>query len=125
MQTIYLKTTDANALWTALQNANLAHQEHDPEDPLNQRPEDAAEDWQPTGATVWHVKTGYDLDVIGEIWKPTGATETNEDGLEFPIMEKLDGYHANIRMWNAEFSQDTLDLLPTIPDPTNPVRIWG
>lgn len=121
MQTIYLKATNADVLWTALQTANLATQEHDPEDPLNQRPEDAAEDWQPSGAMKWYQKTGYDLDIIGEIWKTTDQLDENNN----PTMEKIDGYHANIRLWNGEFESDILALLPVITQPNNPVRIWA
>jgi hypothetical protein len=42
----YLKTTDEAALWTALEAAGLAVKDYDPEDELNQRPDDLDE-WQP------------------------------------------------------------------------------
>lgn len=57
---------------------------------------------------------GYALDVIGTITKQVGGTE------EEPIMETLPGYHANLR--GASEQQAT--ILPVIPAPANPVRVW-
>lgn len=117
----YLKAADEAALWTALEAAGLSSKQYDHQDPLNVKPEDAADDWQPTGVFAWVKSDGYDLDTIGEIFKPTGDTDADGN----PVMEQLDGYHANIRKWEGDFSDEQLAALPTIAKPTNPVRIWA
>lgn len=66
------------------------------------------------------------LDIIGDIYKPTGETTTVEgpDGEEMtvPVLEKLDGYHVNVRPVDGE---DTSALTPYAVTPANPVRVWG
>ena len=64
-------------------------------------------------------------DVIGDIYRPTGEMTTIEgpDGekLEVPAMEKLDGYHVNLRVTD----EDTSGLEQYAVAPKNPARIWG
>lgn len=64
-------------------------------------------------------------DIIGDIYKPTGATTTIEgpggDPIEVPVLEKLDGYHVNVR----PAGEDVSALEPFAVVPANPVRIWG
>lgn len=62
------------------------------------------------------------LDVIGIIHKPTGNTLTTEDGLKYPETLPIDGYHANLK---AELTEQQEDLLPLIPAPTTPYRVWA
>ena len=45
----YLKAESEEALWEALEAKGLAVKDYNPDDPLNQRPDDA-EEWEPTGA---------------------------------------------------------------------------
>ncbi len=62
------------------------------------------------------------LDVIGIIHKPTGKMLTTEDGLQYPEMLPIDGYHANLK---AELTEEQEALLPLIPAPTTPYRVWA
>lgn len=81
----------------------------------------------PEGATPVEIKTPkfVNLDIIGDIYKQTGVTEEIEgaDGLKFsvPVMEKLDGYHVNIRLVNEDASE--LQQFSVLP--SNPVRVWA
>lgn len=65
------------------------------------------------------------LDIIGEIYKPTGEMTTVEgpdgESMELPVLEKLEGYHVNIR----PAGEDTSALTPFIVVPQNPVRVWA
>lgn len=119
MANYYLKTNDEASLWEALEAANLAVKDYDPEDALNVRPEDAMEDesWVPTGAFDWRF-TGTALDIIGAIWKETGNMLTDDEGLEYPEMAAVDGFHANLIADNA-------DGLPTVDAPATPYRKWA
>lgn len=65
-------------------------------------------------------------DVIGDIWKPTGET-TEQEGpggemISVPVMEKLPGYHVNIRLVSGE---NATELQPFAVQPTLPQRVWG
>ena len=46
-------------------------------------------------------------DLIGTISKPTGVMLVGEDGLEYPEMVVLDGYHVNMLDTNLS---DTVDI---------------
>ena len=115
----YLKTTDEAALWTALETANLAVKDYDPTDVLNVRPEDELdnEEWQPSGAFDWRF-TGEALDIIGTIYVESGTMLTDEEGMEYPEMVAIDGYHANL-------IADAGLTLPTIEAPATPYRVWA
>jgi len=115
MKTYYLKTTDEQSLWLALESADLVARDYDPEDPLNQRPDDAAEDWEPAGAFNWRF-TGVALDIIGTIYEPTGNMLTDDEGFEYPEMQPINGYHANM------MAQDGIEGLPEITAPSTPYR---
>lgn len=61
----------------------------------------------------------HSLDPIGVIYRPTGNMLTDENGVEYPEMTAIDGYHVNF-----------LGDLPAIPSayivtPINPVRIFA
>lgn len=121
MNDYYLKTTDEAALFEALLAAGLANEVPDQSDPLNQRPMDAAEDWQPTGAKIKQPIHGLNLDIIGVIHRPTGNT-IQQGEFTVPEMVALDGYHANIR---ADLTDAQAALLPLIPKPNSPSRVWA
>jgi hypothetical protein len=112
----YLQAQSEEALFAALESAGVMNKVYDPEDPANQRPDDA-EEWEPSGEYDLYPKAGVDLDVIGTIFKPTG--ETDEEGN--PVMQALAGFHANIRGITAEQAAQ----LPTIAAPTTPMRVWA
>lgn len=114
----YLKTTSEDALWEALEAAALAVRDYDLEDELNVRPFDAQEDWQPSGAFEWRF-TGQALDIIGTIYKPTGVMLTDDEGFDYPEMQALDGFHANLK------ADAGITGLPTIEAPATPYRKWA
>ena len=62
------------------------------------------------------------IDVIGVIYKPTGAMLTGEDGIEYPEMQAIEGWHVNVWVLPDE---DATALHPYVITPTNPVRVWG
>lgn len=124
MATYYLKATDEQALWTALEAADLAHKEYDREDPLNSRPDDLEMDaeWAgPSGAYEWRSLSNM-LDIIGTMYRETGNMLTTDDGMEYPETEAIDGYHANLR---EELTSEQEAALPTVTAPATPQRKWA
>lgn len=61
-----------------------------------------------------------DTDIIGVIFKPTGNTLTDDEGVEYPEMAPLEGFHANVR---AEAPVEALEAYRVYPE--NPVRVWA
>ena len=126
MATYYLKATDEQALWEAMETAGLAFKEYDPDDPLNHEPADWPIDgpaWEPTGAYTWVSKTSM-FDQIGTIYANTGPIDP-ETGL--PTQEPIDDfYYANLRdiVDIPPLTAEQIAALPTIDAPSNPVRIW-
>ena len=122
-QTYYLKATSEANLWTALEAAGLAHKQYDPTDALNSRPDDLEPDaeWEPTGAYEWIADTPM-LDIIGTMYAATGNMLTTEDGMEYPEMAPIDGFHANLR---EELTDEQVALLPTVDAPATPYRKWA
>ena len=124
MATYYLKAASEAALWTALEAASLARKEYDREDPLNSRPDDLEPDaeWAgPTGAYEWIADTPM-LDTIGTMYTATGTMLADSDGMEYPEMEAVDGYHANLR---EELTAEQEAALPTVDAPATPYRKWA
>ena len=124
MATYYLKATDEQALWTALEAADLAVKDYDPEDPLNSPPADLDMDaeWDgPSGAYEWRSLSNM-LDIIGTMYRETGNMLTTDDGMEYPETEAISGYHANLR----EVLTDAQEAaLPTVDAPATPYRKWA
>ena len=81
------------------------------------------------------------IDFVGTIYKPTGVTLTSEDGMEYPEIKALSGYHVNLRfagglpivyaldVESGEYVEipSTIpnDLAPYIVEPTSPSRVWA
>ena len=107
----YLQATSEEALIQALEAANLYKKVYSEWD----------EDGNPIGDFEWQREGQYDLDTIGTIYKPTGTMLTDEEGMEYPEMVALEGFHANSRGITAEQAA----FLPTIDAPATPVRIWA
>jgi hypothetical protein len=93
MSDYFLRAESESALTAALEGAGIVTREDD---------------------GVW-VAPGYALDVIGVISKQVGGTA------EEPVMQQLDGSHANLR---GELSDAQIAMLPVIATPNNPVRVW-
>lgn len=123
MATYYLKATDEQALWEALEAASLAHKVYNPDDPANVAPDNLGykETWEPTGAYEWQADTQM-LDVIGPIYAKTGNTLTDPDGFEYDETQAVEGYHANLR---ETLTDAQVAALPTVSAPTTPYRVWA
>ena len=80
------------------------------------------------------------IDFVGTIYKPTGVTLTSEDGMEYPEMKALAGYHVNLRFAylpstyavdastgeQVEIPSAIPDALaPYIVEPASPSRVWA
>ena len=67
----------------------------------------------------------YSIDVIGVLHEPTGVTITGGDGMEYPEMEALDGWHVNIRLSsdNMRDVAEALDVSHGVT-PDAPMRVW-
>jgi len=107
----YLQATSEEALMQALEAANLYKKVYSEWD----------EEGNPIGDFEWQREGQYDLDTIGTIYAPTGTMLTDEEGMEYPEMGALEGFHANIRGITAEQAA----FLPTIDAPTTPHRKWA
>lgn len=67
----------------------------------------------------------YAIDLVGIIHKPTGNTLTDAEGIEYPEMAPLDGYHINIRLNGDNRREDIETLSEYFVDPTTPSRVWS
>ena len=64
------------------------------------------------------------IDYVGIIFKPTGKILKDKEGLEYPEMQALDGYHVNLRL--TELPETLPDALaPYTVEPTTPSRVWA
>ena len=95
---------------------------------------------------------GVNIDIIGTIYKPTGDMTKNAEGIEVPVMEQLEGFHANLRgnltlgetkeliiyqpsdeemadpdfvMPEPEVKVKPSPIAELIVYPQNPVRVWA
>ena len=95
MNTYYLKAQDIDSLWQGLIDKELAETTSDGD----------------------NVFVGYSEDdrlfFVGEIRVPTGNMITNEDGVELPELQLVDGYHANLILENnvVDFSNTAIEVL--------------
>jgi hypothetical protein len=66
----------------------------------------------------------YAIDVVGVLHEATGNTLT-DDGMEYPEMEALDGWHVNIRL-SSETMRDAVEALDLSHGvtPDAPKRVW-
>ena len=67
----------------------------------------------------------YSIDVVGVLQEPTGVTLTNDDGMEYPEMTTLDGWHVNIRL-SSDVRRDAVEALAVSHGvtPDTPKRGW-
>ena len=67
----------------------------------------------------------YSIDVVGVLHEPTGVTITNDEGMEYPEMEALDGWHVNIRLASDTMRDavEALDVSHSVT-PDSPKRVW-
>jgi hypothetical protein len=69
--------------------------------------------------------SNYAIDVVGTLSEPTGNTLTGDEGMEYPEMQALDGWHVNIRLVGDEVREavEALDTSHGVT-PSAPQRIW-
>jgi hypothetical protein len=67
----------------------------------------------------------YSIDVVGVLHEPTGVTITNDEGMEYPEMAALDGWHVNIRL-SSDTMRDAVEALDVSHGvtPDAPKRVW-
>lgn len=59
-------------------------------------------------------------DIIGIIYKPTGNTLTDSEGMEYPEMAPIEGYHINFQQEVPELAEYKLT-----PQPDTPYRVYA
>mgnify|MGYP006401110421 FL=1 len=69
--------------------------------------------------------SNYAIDVVGTLSEPTGNTLTDDNDMEYPEMQALDGWHVNIRLVGDEVREavEALDTSHGVT-PSAPQRIW-
>ena len=67
----------------------------------------------------------YAIDVVGTLHEPTGNTLTDDDGMEYPEMQEMTGWHVNIRLM-GDAVRETVEALDTTHGvtPETPMRVW-
>ena len=67
----------------------------------------------------------YAIDVVGTLHEPTGATLTDDEGMAYPEMQAMTGWHINIRLV-GDAVRDTVEALDTSHGvtPETPMRVW-
>ena len=68
----------------------------------------------------------YAIDVVGVIQKATGVTLTDDEGMEYPEMAALDGWHVNLRLSGdgRRADAEALAAYTVDPAPATPSRVW-
>jgi len=67
----------------------------------------------------------YAIDVVGTIYEPTGETLTDDEGVAYPEMAPIDGWHVNIRLV-GDSMRETVEALDASHGvtPNSPSRVW-
>lgn len=67
----------------------------------------------------------YAIDVVGTIHEPTGVTLTDSEGMDYPEMAAVDGWHVNIRLV-GDAMRETVEALDATygVTPNSPSRVW-
>jgi len=67
----------------------------------------------------------YAIDVVGTIYEPTGETLTDDEGVAYPEMAPVDGWHINIRLL-GDAMRETVEALDASHGvtPNSPSRVW-
>ena len=67
----------------------------------------------------------YAIDVVGTIHEPTGVTLTDSEGMDYPEMAAVDGWHVNIRLV-GDAMRETVEALDESHGvtPNSPSRVW-
>ena len=67
----------------------------------------------------------HSFDIVGLIHEPTGNTLTDNDGIEYPEMAPIDGWHVNLRI-RGDYMRDEAEAIDTDfgVEPATPHRTW-
>lgn len=67
----------------------------------------------------------YAIDVVGTLHEATGNTLTDDEGMEYPEMQAMTGWHVNIRLM-GDAVRETVEALDTLHGvtPETPMRVW-
>jgi len=67
----------------------------------------------------------YAIDVVGTLHEATGNTLTDDEGMEYPEMQSMTGWHVNIRL-TGDAMRDTAEAVDTTHGvtPESPMRVW-
>ena len=67
----------------------------------------------------------YVIDIVGNLYEPTGVILTNAEGLDYPEMQAITGWHVNIRLPNDNMSTIVDSIYETYGvTPESPSRVW-
>ncbi|AMM84804.1 hypothetical protein [Martelella sp. AD-3] len=58
----------------------------------------------------------------GLVYAPTGETRTAGDGIAYPVMETVDGYHVNLRLTDGAVLPAELATFQVAPEPATPAE---
>ena len=89
-------------------------------------PETGEESLQIEGEPYFVSSTAdYAIDVVGVLHEATGVTITDDEGMEYPEMAALDGWHVNIRL-SSDVIRVNVDALNETygVSPATPLRVW-
>ena len=67
----------------------------------------------------------HSFDVVGLIHEPTGNMLTDDEGMEYPEMAPIPGWHVNLRI-RGDYMRDDAEAIDTEygVEPTTPHRTW-
>jgi hypothetical protein len=67
----------------------------------------------------------YAIDIVGTIHEPTGVTLTDSEGMDYPEMAAVDGWHVNVRLV-GDAMRETVEALDATHGvtPNSPSRVW-
>jgi len=67
----------------------------------------------------------YVIDIVGTLYEPTGVILTDAEGLDYPEMQAITGWHVNIRLPNDNMSTIVDSIYETYGvTPESPSRVW-
>lgn len=96
------------------------------QDYITEMDEEGVETQTPDGDVYLVAHThDYAIDVVGTIYEPTGETLTDDEGVAYPAMAPVDGWHVNIRLV-TDAMRETVEALNASHGvtPNSPSRVW-
>jgi hypothetical protein len=67
----------------------------------------------------------HSFDIVGLIHEPTGNMLTDDEGMEYPEMAPIDGWHVNLRI-RGDYMRDEAEAIDATDgvSPVTPHRTW-